>query len=130
MDTKMVLCASCGREVRIGQTPEPTHEGHAPLHDAETVCLDAGECCLGGSCPVTGASGRVMTLRLARSGERPDPVPTARARCDGCGELSQMEVVDRSTLLCPLCGTTNDWILMEQMEHGWVAIGRLDADVG
>jgi hypothetical protein len=128
MDTQVVFCDSCGREVRIVETPGPTHEGHAPLHDAETVCLDAGECPRGGSCSVTGASGRVMTLRLAHSGERRDTVPTARARCDGCGQVSRMDVVDRATLLCPLCGTTNDWILMEQMEHGWVAIGRPDAE--
>lgn len=126
MDTQMVFCVACGREVRIGETTPPTHEGHAPLHDAEAVCLDAGEC-RGGRCPVTGTTGRVMALRLARSGERPDPVPTARARCDGCAQVVQMEVIDRSTLLCPLCGTANDWILMEQMEHGWVPIGRPDA---
>jgi hypothetical protein len=122
MDTQMVFCGACGREVRILETPGPTHEGRAPLHDAETVCLDAAGCTA--RCPVTGASGRVMALRLARSGERPDPVPTARARCDGCDQVSQMEVVDRYTLLCPLCGTANEWILMQQMEHGWVPIGR------
>lgn len=127
MDTQMVFCVACGREVRLGDTPDPAHEGRAPLRDGQTVCLDAAGCG-GGRCPVTGASGRVMALRLARSGERPDPVPTARARCEACGETSQMEVVDRYTLLCPLCGTANEWVLMEQMEHGWTPAGRADAE--
>lgn len=48
----------------------------------------AGECCLGGSSPVPARRG--MMLRLDRSGERPDPIPTARARCDGCGQVSRM----------------------------------------
>jgi hypothetical protein len=68
-------CGPRGRQLPRAPRPGPTHEGHAPLHDTETVCLDAGECRRGGSCSVTGASGRVMTLRLAHSGERRDTVP-------------------------------------------------------
>ena len=127
MERHMVYCTAVRREVQVGISPDPTHEGQAPLHDAEVVCLEAGDCCFG-RCPVTGELSRVMALRLAKSGERPDPVPTARLRCTGCGEEAELELVDRSTLLCPLCGTVNRWIMMQLVDQRWIPIGRPDAE--
>jgi hypothetical protein len=69
-------------------------------------------------------SGSVMALRLAKSGLAEGPHRTTRMRCDGCGQVAEMGVVDRTTLLCPLCGTVNRWILLELADRGWVAIGR------
>lgn len=123
--TELAHCpARCG-EVRLTWTPAPSHDGHANLHDGELVCLDCGEACPRGTCPLTGHTHPVMALRLALSGQG-EKVFTARMACGGCGGVTEMQMVDRTTLLCPLCGTINRWIMMERMGAGWVAIGRLE----
>jgi hypothetical protein len=38
--------------------------------------------------------------------------------------VAEMEVTDRGSLLCPLCGTVNRRILLELHDRGWIAIGR------
>lgn len=127
METETAFCPTCRHPVRIAWTPAPTHEGHATLPDApELVCLDMGDGCPPGSrCPLTGVTRPVMALRLAKSGMA-EPA-TTRMKCEGCGRVAEMAVVDRTSLLCPLCGTVNRWILLELADRGWVAIGRPDA---
>lgn len=126
MQTELAYCPTCGRDVHLAWTPAPTHEGHATIPDApEAICLDVVEGCTGGTCPLTHLARPVMALRLARSGL--GHPPTTRMKCEACGSVSEMEVVDRSTLLCPVCGTVNRWILVELATRGWVAIGRPDA---
>jgi hypothetical protein len=66
-----------------------------------------------------------MAMRLVRSGLAQPPV--TRMKCGGYGREAEMEVMDRSTLVCPLCGTVNRWILVELCNRGWIAIGRPDA---
>lgn len=120
---ELAFCATCRRDVHLAWTPGPTHEGHANIPDGpELICLDVMEGCTGGTCPLTDLSRPVMALRLARSGMAHPP--TTRMTCGACGQAAEMEVVDRSTLLCPLCGAVNRWILLELAQRGWVAIGR------
>ena len=126
METELAFCPACGHDVRLAWTPAPTHEGHANIPDApELVCLDVADGCACGTCPLTEMARPVMALRLARSGMAHPP--TTRMKCGGCGQVAEMEVVDRSTLLCPVCGAVNRWILLELAGRGWVAIGRPDA---
>jgi len=123
METTLAFCPTCRYEVRLALTPAPTHEGHANIPDApELVCLDVIEGCSRGTCPLGAMARPVMTLRLARSGLVQPPV--SRMRCGGCGEVAELEVMDRSSLVCPLCGTINRWILVEIHNRGWIAIGR------
>ena len=125
MEKELAFCPACERQVHLAWTDAPLHEGHATLPDGpELVCLDRSEKCCGGTCPLSGMSGSVMALRLAKSGLAEGPHHTTRMRCDGCGQVAEMEVVDRTTLLCPLCGSVNRWILLELVDRGWVAIGR------
>ncbi len=58
-----------------------------------------------------------MGVRLARSGLKPGPWTTVTAPCQGCGELSELQVLDESYAYCPLCGTTNRWIRL-RVEDG------------
>ena len=125
MDTELAYCPTCRHQVRLAWTPAPTHEGHANIPDApELVCLDVVEGCSGGTCPLSAMARPVMALRLVRSGLAQPPV--TRMKCGGCGQEAEMEVMDRSSLVCPLCGTVNRWILLELVNRGWVAIGRPD----
>jgi hypothetical protein len=118
-------CPACCTSVELAWTPEPLHEGHANLHDGEMVCLSCGPPCPRGTCPLSGQAHPVMALRLASSGMVDQPL-TARMQCAGCAQVTEMQLVDRTTLLCPLCGTVNRWIMLELAGRGWVAIGRLE----
>ena len=128
METELAWCPACSTRVRIAWTPEPTHEGQANLPDGdEMVCLELSEdgCGPGTVCPLSSMPRSVMALRLAKSGLRESPAPTTTLCCDGCGQVAEMEVVDRTSLLCPLCGTVNRWILLELADNGRIAIGRV-----
>lgn len=122
MQTDLAYCPACDSQVRVALTPAPTHEGQANLPDApELLCLDVERRCLAGTCPLSNLPRHVMAVRLARShlpGE--GPTTTSRMRCEGCGQVAEMEVVDRTTLLCTVCGSLNRGLLLEMMERGWV----------
>jgi hypothetical protein len=70
MDTQKLYCSACGREVRVAWTSAPLHGGQATLPDApELICLDLEQNCSNSTstCPVTGLSRVVMSMRRARS---------------------------------------------------------------
>lgn len=121
MQTDKAYCPACQRHVELAWTPAPLHEGEANLADEGMVCLHLSDSCPGGACPLSQLPRIVMAVRLARSGLR-EKWPNTRLRCEGCGEVTEMEVLDDSHLLCTVCGTTNPWILLELMEHGFVAV--------
>lgn len=123
--TEKAFCPACRHPVHLSWTEEPTHEGHANLHDGELVCLECGPDCPRGTCPLSGVSHPVMALRLAQSGLA-EQMLTTRMSCRGCGQSTEMQMVDRTTLRCPICGSINRWIMVELMGVGWVAIGRLE----
>jgi len=113
MKTEHAFCSGCGHKVRLVFTDPPPHSGHANLReDAEIVCLDYQEECAGGTCPATGKSGIVMGVRLARSHMNDETFKHIHARCEGCGEISDLEVLDERYALCTLCNTTNTWVKM------------------
>jgi hypothetical protein len=121
MQTDLAYCRLCDSQVRVTLTPAPTHEGQANLPDApELLCLDVQERCLGGTCPLSNLPRHVMAVRLARSHLPGEAPTTAGMRCGACGQVAEMEVVDRTTLLCTVCGSPNRGLLLEMMERGWV----------
>jgi hypothetical protein len=113
MKTEKAYCSGCGHKVRLVFTDPPPRSGHANLReDAEIVCLDYQEECSGGKCPMTGKEGVVMGVRLARSHMADEVFTHIHAQCEGCGEISDLEVIDERYALCTLCNTTNTWVTM------------------
>ena len=114
MKSETAYCSGCGHQVRLVFTDAPPHDGHANLReDAEIVCLDYKEGCTAGKCPNTGKPGIVMGVRLAKSHLNDDAFDTIHARCDGCGQIVDLEVLDETFALCPLCNTTNRWVMLD-----------------
>lgn len=111
MKTETAFCSGCGHKVRLVFTDPPPHAGHANLReDAEIVCLDYQEECSSGRCTMTGKPGVVMGVRLARSHMNDDAFTHVYAQCQGCGEVSDLEVIDDRYALCTRCNTTNTWM--------------------
>lgn len=118
------FCPSCRHHVRLTVTPAPPRSGQANLPEgAELVCLDFGEGCTSSSCPFSGTSGIVMGVRLARSGMRPEEDwKVVQGRCQGCGQMVDLEVLDKTYGYCPICGTTNRFVLLELDDETAIAI--------
>ena len=113
MKTEIAYCSGCGHQVRLVFTDPPPRDGHANLReDAQIVCLDYQETCTGGKCPTTGKPGIVMGVRLARSHLADETFRTIHARCDGCGEVADLEILDDTFAICPVCNTTNRWVTL------------------
>jgi len=114
MKNEVAYCSGCGHKVRLVFTEPPPHGGHANLRDgAEIVCLDYQEACSGGACPMTGRSGIIVGVRLAKSHLADGAFETVHARCDGCGSVSDLQVIDERYALCTICDTTNTWVRMK-----------------
>lgn len=123
-ETKKTYCTHCQKEVLVAVTPAPPRSGHANLPDhEEVVCLDFGDKCDGDICPLSHYRPVVMGVRLARSGLRPEEEwETVRAQCEGCGQVSEMEVLDKDHAYCTLCGTTNTWMILGLDDDGHVVV--------
>lgn len=114
MRSETAYCSGCGHQIRLVFTDPPPHDGQANLREeAEIVCLDFGEGCAAGSCPATGKPGIVMGVRLAKSHLNDAAFRVIHARCEGCGQVSDLEVLDGTFALCPLCDTTNRWVMLD-----------------
>ena len=108
-------------------SPGTPRSGHANLQESdEVVCLDFGDKCDGDVCPLSRYRPVVMGVRLARSGLEED-WKTVRAQCEGCGQITDLKVLDREHAFCDLCGTTNTWMVLEFDDQGKVVVtGRKD----
>jgi RNase P subunit RPR2 len=124
IETKRTFCEHCQKEVMVAIEPAPPRDGQAVLRDhEEVVCLNFGGACDGDICPLSHYKPVVMGVRLARSGLRPpEEWETVRAQCEGCGQISDLEVVDLEHAYCTLCGTTNTWMVLEMDDDGDVVV--------
>ena len=123
MKKELAFCSGCGHKIRLVFTDPPPHSGQAPLRDgAEIVCLDYKETCAGGKCPTTGKPGIVMGVRLAKSHMNDEAFETIHARCEACGEVSDLEVLDDTFALCTLCNTTNRWVKLKMDDDSEIAL--------
>lgn len=123
MKTEIAHCSGCGHEVRLVFTDPVPHDGHANLRDgAEIVCLDYEELCAGADCAITGRAGIVMGVRLARSHLADEAFDTVHARCEGCGQVSDLEVMDARYGFCTLCETTNRLVRMRLADESEVVV--------
>ncbi len=117
-------CTHCQKEVDVSVSRGAPRSGQANLQESdEVVCLDFGDRCDGEVCPLSKFRPVVMGVRLARSGLREDWT-TVRAQCEGCGQVSDLNVLDKEHAFCPLCGTTNTWMVLELDGDGKVAVAK------
>lgn len=120
-EDERVYCPGCDHEVRL--TRPDTPRGHANLRDdARIVCLDFGQGCSEGSCPLTGSPGIVMGVRLARSHLADEAFETLHTRCGACGTVADLEVLDETYAFCPLCEATTRWMVLEADPGGKVVV--------
>ncbi len=121
-ETQKTYCTHCQKEVLVSITPPASRGGQAMLQDHdEIVCLDFGDKCDGEICPLSRYRPVVMGVRLARSGLR-EEWSTVRAQCEGCGQVSDLKVLDGEHAFCVLCGTTNTWMVLEFDNEGQVVV--------
>lgn len=122
METQLVYCPGCNHKVRLVLTDAP-RDGHANLPDgAQMVCLDFGQACGEGACPLTGRPGVVMGMRLARSRLKDDAFRHVHGQCGACGEMADLELVDQEHALCGLCGAPNTYVLLDLDDDSAVAV--------
>ncbi len=125
MKTVTAYCSACGHEVRLVLTDPPPHDGQANLQEeAEIICLDYHAECAAGKCPATGKAGIVMGVRLAKSHLNDGAFKTIRARCEACGQISDLEVLSDTLALCPLCNSTVRWTLLDLGDSVIAVTGR------
>jgi formate dehydrogenase maturation protein FdhE len=123
-EVKKTYCTHCQKEVDVTLSQAAPRSGQANLQESdEVVCLDFGDRCDGEVCPLSNFRPVVMGVRLARSGLREDWT-TVRAQCEGCGQVSDLNVLDKEHAFCPLCGTTNTWMVLELDGDGKVAVAK------
>jgi hypothetical protein len=121
LETTTVFCPGCEHKVRLTVTPAHGH-AHATLRDgAQVVCLDFGKGCSEGVCPLTGRPGLVMGVRLARS-HLEHEWKTVHARCDSCGQVAELEVIDAHYAVCPICDSTNRYVVLRTGDEETIAV--------
>lgn len=118
MNERLVYCPGCNHKVRLVIT-EGHSGGQATLPEgAQVVCLDFGEGCSEGNCPVTGRPGVVMGVRLAKSHLNDAALRVVHGECASCGALTQLEMVDDEHAVCVLCDSTNSYVIVD-LEDGY-----------
>jgi hypothetical protein len=106
MKSESAYCSACDKDVRIVITDEPSHDGHANLHDAEVVCLEIGESCTGSLCPIGAAPPAVMAARLVRNDMKTIVQPVVWATCAACERVTPHFAVGKHDATCAECGVT------------------------
>jgi hypothetical protein len=109
MQTERIFCTARDQNVQVVITDLPSTDGHATLPDAELVCLEIGEQCTGGMCPLGAESAEVMASRLAHSGLALGHLPIVRAHCDACDRAADLIVLPKNFVTCSECGATSQW---------------------
>lgn len=104
-----MYCSARDQNVHVVLTDEPLNDSHATVFDTEVICLEIGESCTGGACPVCAVSVDAMDARLAKSGIRPEIRRKVLGHCDGCERETELVVSSGGYLSCTECGTTRRW---------------------
>jgi hypothetical protein len=105
----IMYCSARDQDVRVMLTDEPVHDSQAPVLDTEIICLEIGESCTGGMCPICAQSADAMDARLAKSGLRPEVRRKIATHCLGCERDTEHVVSSGGYVSCLECGTTHRW---------------------
>jgi hypothetical protein len=63
-----------------------------------------------------------MGVRLAKSHMSDESFKTIHARCDACGQVSDLEVIDANFALCTLCNTTTRWVVLKLSDDSEITL--------
>ena len=115
MKSDCIYCSARDQNVHVVLQDEPAFDGHANIPDLGLVCLEIGEQCTGGMCPLGAEPASVMAARLVRSG-LPTSLPTVKAVCDGCDRTTDLAVLPKNLVICTECGTVTRWTVLRADE--------------
>jgi hypothetical protein len=104
-------CGACDRTVRVLLTETPIAEGQAPATDAELVCLEIGEGCTGGMCPLGAAEPGAMVRRIVHHGLPLDGLETVMAHCPSCDQDAEVILYGEGQAGCSVCGSLGRWVI-------------------
>jgi hypothetical protein len=63
-----------------------------------------------------------MGVRLAKSHFADEAFESVHARCDACGMVSDLKVIDERYAVCTLCDSTNTWVRMKLPDNSEVVL--------
>jgi hypothetical protein len=109
MKSHQLFCSACDRQVRVLISEAPLGEHQATVHDDELICLEIGEHCSGGLCPLGAAEPQAMVARLIHSGESIEGLRTVKALCPACGLEVEFVLYGKGKAACTVCGTAAKW---------------------
>ena len=104
-----IYCTARDQDVRIVLTDEPVHDAQATVFDTQVVCLEIGEQCTGGMCPLCAMPADAMDARLAKSGLKPELRRKFVARCDDCDRHTEHVLSSGGYVTCLECRSTARW---------------------
>lgn len=125
MQSQIAYCSACDQDVHVVVTDAPTHEGQAPLADAQVVCLDFGARCTGSMCPMFGLPRMLMGVRLAQSGLRPEAFETVSAPCPACNTPVDLQLIDDQHVYCPSCNSRSKWVRLKVGDSDYIALATV-----
>jgi len=109
MKNAQLFCSACDKQVRVMISEAPPHEHEATIRDDELICLEIGEHCTGGLCPLGAAAPNAMVARIVHEGLSTDGLRTVKATCPSCGMECEFVLYGKGKAACTVCGTAARW---------------------
>lgn len=106
MKEMTIYCSARDQDVHVVLTDDPTHDAQAACFDAELVCLEIGDRCTGGMCPLCAQPSEVMDARLVKSGLAGGSHCHVSAKCDDCGRETDHVLSLGGYVTCAECRGT------------------------
>ena len=109
MKSHQLYCSACDRQVRVLISETPRASTRRRVHDDELICLEIGEHCTGGMCPLGAAEPNAMVARLIHEGLPTAGLRTVKATCPSCGLEAEFVLYGAGKASCTVCGTAAKW---------------------
>ena len=110
MKSHQLFCSACDRQVRVMISETPPGEHQATVHDDELICLEIGDHCTGGMCPLGAAEPNAMVARLIHEGLPTTGLRTVMSTCPNCGLEAEFVLYGAGRASCTVCGTAAKWV--------------------